>query len=172
MKQVYSTSGKIDLKAKTASVFTYLPDLSNIGYKYIKYFNISTKEKLGIVGILVNEGRNYDLTDSDLSICKNMEIDRNPFSLSEESIDFKFSKIPFTDIDNNSSLSFFCWHDDGFDTEILGNYELSCLKELQGKLPFQEDSCITLSTLVLSGERSYAGEPKTGGGGVLTIIGS
>lgn len=159
---IYETCGSINIENKTLTAYTFLPELDDIDYKFVQYYNISNKDEYGVIGILTTKGSDYDLRRH---ISGKKTLVSQPVDL--ESINSNFSTRTFEAINEESEIYFFCYHDDNFDTELLDflKDEKISLKEFLDYLRAQ--------ALV---EKSYNKfsfvQPKVGNGGILTFDGS
>ena len=148
--KTYQSCGKINLDNKTVNVKTMLPELEQGTYKYVTYYNISNAKYYGILGILlVENGPNKDLSDSDKSLQK-ISVDQHPIHLNE--LQPLANGRDFTNLNSEDTIHFMCFHDDRFS----GSEKV--LQIFQENLPnFPDFDLIE--------------EPKVGNGGVLTLEG-
>lgn len=168
MKTTYESCGKIDVANKTITVNTYLPDKPELNFRYIHFYNISSSSHYGVLGILVNDGRNTDQSN-ETPILTTL-----PGLINLSTIDYIFSKVTFNDLEEQNQIGFICFHDDEFDTKNPGVVEFRILKYWQDKLPLYADP--RANSLFYTDEEIQKapdgdGEPKVGNGGVLTITG-
>jgi hypothetical protein len=171
MKNTYESCGKIDVANKKTIVFTYLPNL-NVNFRFTNFYNVSTSTRYGIVGILVNEGKNLDFSTFP------SQLSPIPGEINLKNLDFRFSKFGFNELTNEDQITFFCLHDDEFNNVNLTKNEIDALKKLQselsqfGKASKNTISEITIDEILTSLETTATGEPKAGNGGILTVDGS
>lgn len=160
--RIYETCGEINLENKTMKAYTFLPDLEDMDYKFERYFNISNDNEYGVIGILTTKGENYNL-------CKHPNgkkiLVSQPIDL--EFINSNFATRTFEDIDEDSSIYFFCYHDDNFDLKMLSEIkdEGISLEEFLARLraiPCDPEELPNLNFV----------QPKVGNGGILTVDGS
>lgn len=169
--KTYESCGTLDVANKTVTVFTYLPNLP-VNFRYTHFYNISTETYYGIVGILVNEGvnANFSNTPAVKPVTPSAVI-----NLSQ--LDYRFSKIGFSQLTDEDKIAFFCWHDDEFRNDSLGVEEVLTLKKLQDELdnyklvPIKKLSLAITDEMIPDYEKGDE-EPKVGNGGVLTVAGS
>lgn len=176
MRAVYQSCGKLEIdditNVKKITVKTHLPDLkSGSKYEYTKYYNISTKDYYGILGVLKVTGEaNVDMTKypNASTTSKLRAVDPNPIYLPYDLKPFgdnDFSKLTIDD-----SICFICFHDDEFD---INNVNDSILKLYQENLP--NCNAILINEQNLKGNNPKAlglnFEPMKGNGGILTVNG-
>lgn len=174
MRRVYESCGKLEIdeftNAKKVTVKTHLPELKKGGkYEYINYYNISTKDHYGILGVLVVNGeKNEDLTNypDAITTSKLRVVDGNPIHLP---FDLKpFGDNDFSNLTKEDEVSFICFHDDNFETN---NAEKNILGYCQSLLPnlnkpiqfFKNNKGVNPENL------DFEAEPMKGNGGILTI---
>lgn len=152
--KTYQSCGKISSNGteKTVIVKTMLPVLKNGGkYKYVKYYNISSKDFYGILGILTIEGEpNIDLRKYD---APNSKVQVDLLSINLTAFKSLGNGKDFSQLVQGDSIYFMCFHDDSLNlTEI----DLTKFQESLPDFPaFDLDDR----------------EPKVGDGGILTFEG-
>jgi len=181
-KEVYKPCGKFSLATtgKTFDVKTYLP-ISVQNYRYIKYYNISTSKDYGILGVLVHDGTNYDLSNS-TGTKIDMNLENAPVNVAN--LDNSFSNVSFDNLDKNDQITFICFHDDNFESNNrkhnilhffqsnLPNY-YDFPKPLLGQKPSLDNEGLESNKGIDSNKGIEAkAEPMIGNGGILTFTGS
>ncbi|GAB3719148.1 hypothetical protein [Flavobacterium koreense] len=160
--RIYETCGEINLENKTMKAYTFLPDLEDMDYKFERYFNISNDNEYGVFGVLTAKGDDYDLR---VHSTGKRTLVSQPIDL--EFINSNFATRTFEDIDEDSRIYFFCFHDDNFDMKLLSEIkdgEIS-LEEFLAYLraqAYNEEKFPKLNFV----------QPKVGNGGILTVDGS
>lgn len=157
--RIYEPCGKFNLTNKTAEARTYLPT-SPQNYRYIRYYNISTSQHYGILGVLVHDGQNRDLRTSN-DPCQKIHVTPQTINLLS-GLDNSFSSRPFNNLTSHDQIVFICFHDDEFDGEA--NSILTHYQQNLGNYPI-----IPPYPKVNKG---LGDEPKIGDGGILTFNGS
>lgn len=174
--RVYQSCGRLEIDETTGvkkiNVKTFLPELRDGGtYKYTKYYNISTEDYYGILGVLVvRDEVNVDMTtypDAN-NTSKLRVIDGNPIHLPYDLNPFgdnDFSKLTIED-----TICFICFHDDNFDENNTDNTILKYCQELLPNCdtPIQFMKINKGMTPQNTNEKA---EPMKGNGGILTADG-
>lgn len=174
-KRIYEPCGKFSLASNnTFEVKTYLPtSVSN--YRYVRYYNISTSQHYGILGVLVHDGTNYDLSSS-TGLALNMSLEQHPINLNN--LDTSFSNVSFKDLKKEDVITFICFHDDDF---VKNNNKYKILDFYQSNLPkFYDFPKPVLNEKPTWGNKNLENnkgieakeEPMVGNGGILTFTGS
>jgi len=168
--KTYQSCGKFDFVSKTATAFTYLPDL-NIGFRFTNLYNVSTATHYGIAGILINNGSNIDFSAFP------PKLSALPGKINLKNLDFRFSKFGFEEITEHDEITFYCFHDDEFNNVNLGDYETIELTKIQERLSlFGARTTHEIGQVALGGIAlepiNGDGQPKVGDGGILTANGS
>ncbi len=174
--RVYQSCGKLEIdlttNVKKINVKTYLPELKKGGkYEYTKYYNISTKDYYGILGVLVVKDEvNVDMTKyPDANTTSKLRVvDGNPIHLP---YDLKpFGNNDFSNLTIDDTICFICFHDDNFDENNANN---AILKHCQGILP-NCDTPIQFKNInkgMTPQNTNEKAEPMKGNGGILTADG-
>lgn len=176
-KRIYEPCGKIESTStsKTAKVKTHLP-VSILTYRYVKYYNISTPTQYGILGVLVHDGLNIDLTILG-GTSNSLDVSGGTIDLLND-LDNSFSQRSFANVTDKDSITFICFHDDNFESN---NRKYNILRFYQSNLPnyydFPKPILEQKPSLGNKGLESNKGieakaEPMIGNGGILTFTGS
>lgn len=175
-KKIYKPCGKIESTStsKTAKVKTHLP-ISISTYRYVKYYNISTPTQYGVLGVLVHDGLNIDLTILG-GTSNSLDVSGGSIDLLND-LDNSFSQRSFANITDKDSITFICFHDDNFENN---NRKYNILRFYQGNLPNYYDfpkppgQKPTLDNKGLESNKGFEAkvEPMIGNGGILTFTGS
>lgn len=167
--KIYQSCGELSIDSttnqKSLNVKTMLPDLKHGGkYEYIEFFNISSKDHYGVLGVLkVNVEANIDLREYQTDKIELTKIG-GPIYLHGFS-NFN-GGMDFGNLNHGDVVTFICHHDNNFaannPNDILLKEYQSMLNGTSTGLEFPQNKT-TIKTMIV--------QPKIGNGGILTVNG-